>query len=166
MIEIRVLDPSEAELVGDALGLARLHQGNGFYLVAWEGEEPIGHLHLALTDPPEMQDIQVASHHRRRGVAKALIAAAEEEAWTRGFKCMRVSFSIGNQPAESLYGRCGYADSGLEPKHVKGTIQIRTGPIEVDDVLVYWEKQRPADWRPAVGRRINCLSLNETARAT
>jgi len=145
MIEIRYLVPGEVELVGDILGLARLHQGNGFYLVAWEGEEPIGHLHLALTDPPEMQDVQVASHHHRRGVAKALIAAAEAEAWARGFHSMRVSFSSGNGPAQSLYGRCGYSDAGLEPKHVKGTIHIRTGPIEVDDVLVYWQKMNPTD---------------------
>jgi GNAT superfamily N-acetyltransferase len=142
MIEVRVLNLTETELVGDALGLARLHQGGGFYLVAWEGDEPIGHLHLALTDPPELQDLQVASGHRRRGVAKALIAEAETEAWSRGCNRMRVTFAIGNGAAQNLYSQCGYADAGLEPKHVKGTIHIRTGTIEVDEMLAIWEKLR------------------------
>jgi hypothetical protein len=49
--EIRPLVPEEVERVGAVLGLARLEQGDGFYLVAWEDEEPIGHAYLALTDP-------------------------------------------------------------------------------------------------------------------
>ena len=142
MIQVRVLEPVEVKVVGDALGLARLHQGNGFYLVAWQGDVPVGHLHLALTDPPELQDVQVASDHRRRGVATALISAAENEAWVRGYRCMRVSVGIHNEPAQSLYRLCGYADVGLEPRHVKGTIEIRTGSIEVDEVLITWEKTR------------------------
>jgi ribosomal protein S18 acetylase RimI-like enzyme len=140
VIEVRVLDPVEIEVVGDALGLARLHQGNGFYLVAWQGDEPVGHLHLALTDPPEIQDVQVSNNHRRRGVATRLICAAEEEASARGLSHMRVSVGVGNEAAQALYRSCGYADVGLEPQHVKGTIKIRTGPIEVDEVLVTWEK--------------------------
>lgn len=143
MIDVRVLDAREVDAVAGVLGLARLHQGNGFYLVAWEGDEPIGHLHLALTDPPELQDVEVASNHRRRGVAQALIATAEAEAWGRGCNCLRVSFATHNEPAQTLYRRCGYGDAGLEPRHVKGTIHIRTGAIEVDEVLVTWEKMRP-----------------------
>jgi GNAT superfamily N-acetyltransferase len=143
MIKVRALDPEEAQVVGDALGLARLHQGKGFYLVAWEGEEPIGHLHLALTDPPQLQDVQVASGHRRRGVARLLIAAAEEEAWARGCSRMFVSVGIENEPAQTLYRSCGYADIGLEPRHVKGPIKIRTGTIDVDEVLLTWAKWRP-----------------------
>ena len=89
-VKIRVLSPEEVEQVGNALGLARLYQGNGFYLVAWRGDESAGHLHLALTDPPELQDVQVAAGHRRRGVATMLIAAAEREARARDFTRIRV----------------------------------------------------------------------------
>ena len=53
------LAAAEEERVGAVLGLARLGQGGGFYLVAWEGEEPLGHAYLALTDPPELQDVAV-----------------------------------------------------------------------------------------------------------
>jgi hypothetical protein len=45
-VKIRVLKPEEVEPVGNALGLARLYQGTGVYLVAWRGDEPAGHLHL------------------------------------------------------------------------------------------------------------------------
>jgi len=140
-IDVRALDQREVEVVSDALGLARLYQRDGFYLVAWDGDVPLGHLHLALTEPPELQDVQVGSDHRRRGVARTLIAAAEAEARTRGFARIRVGVSIDNEAAQTLYRTCGYVDGGIEPAHVQGTIQIRTGPLEVDDTIITWEKR-------------------------
>ena len=122
------------------LGLARLHQGDGFYLVAWRGDEPLGHAHLALTDPPELQDVEVRREYRRLGVASALTAHAEDEARARGFDCLRLGVSVENAPAQALYRGCGYVDAGLAPRRVKGTIAIRTGPIEVDDTILIWEK--------------------------
>jgi ribosomal protein S18 acetylase RimI-like enzyme len=138
--EIRPLSSDEVARVGDVLGLARLNQGDGFYLVAWEGEEPLGHLHLALTDPPELQDVAVRVQHRRRGVASALTEAAEQEARARGFDRVRLTVSVDNDVAQTLYRRLGYLDAGVAPKRVQGTIQIRTGPLEVDDTLLTWEK--------------------------
>ena len=123
------------------LGLARLHQGDGFYLVAWRGNEPLGHAHLALTDPPELQDVEVRPGYRRQGTATALAARAEDEARTRGFDRLRLGVGVENAPAQALYRRAGYVDAGLAPVRVKGTIQIRTGPIEVDDTILVWEKR-------------------------
>lgn len=123
------------------LSLARLYQGNGYYLVAWQGENPIGHAHFAITDPPELQDVLVLPSHRRQGVATALTLAAENEARHLGFDRLRLTVSVDNEPAQALYRLCGYADTGVAPKRVKGTVQIRTGPIEVDAVLLTWEKQ-------------------------
>ena len=137
---IRPLVPDEVDRVGEVLGLARLNQGDGFYLVAWEGGQPVGHLHLALTDPPELQDVSVRPDHRRRGVARALTAAAEEEAWNRGHRRLRLTVGIDNTAAQALYRSCGFADAGLTPIRVKGRIEIRTGPIDVDDTLLVWEK--------------------------
>jgi ribosomal protein S18 acetylase RimI-like enzyme len=137
---VRRLADDEIERVGALLGLARLDQGNGFYLVAWEDEEPLGHAYLALTDPPELQDVQVRPEHRRRGVASAVTAAAEEHALARGFTRLRLGVSEGNTAAQALYRRCGFADSGAPPKRVHGTIMIRTGPIDVDDTVLTWEK--------------------------
>jgi ribosomal protein S18 acetylase RimI-like enzyme len=134
------LAEDEVERVGAVLGLARLYQGNGFYLVAWEDEEPLGHVYLALTDPPELQDVQVRAEQRRRGVASAMTSAAEQSALSLGFNRLRLEVSEGNSAAQALYEGCGFADSGTAPRRVHGTIMIRTGPIQVDDTLLTWEK--------------------------
>jgi hypothetical protein len=34
-----------------------------------------------------------------------------------------------------------YASAGEAPRRVTGTIQLRTGPIEVDETLLDWEKR-------------------------
>ena len=140
---IRPLLPDEVDRVGAVLGLARLNQGDGFYLVAWEGDDPVGHLHLALTDPPELQDVSVLERYRRTGIARALTAAAEQETRARQFRRLRLSVGVHNEAAQSLYRSCGFADVGLAPIRVKGRIQIRTGPIDVDDTLLVWEKALP-----------------------
>ena len=139
--EIHVLDPSEIELVTGVLGLARLHQGDGIYLVAWRDGEPLAHAHLALTDPPELQDVEVRPEYRRRGIGSALTAHAEREARARGFHRLRLGVGVDNAAAQALYQQCGYVDAGVAPKRVKGTIEIRTGPIEVDDTILTWEKR-------------------------
>ena len=133
--------PGDADRIGAVLGLARLGQGNGFYLVAWDGDEPVGHAHLALTDPPEMQDVEVRASHRRRGVASALAAAVECEARGRGHDRVRVTVSADGEGPQALYRSLGYADTGIPPRRVVGTVQIRTGPLEVDDTLLTWEKR-------------------------
>lgn len=138
---VRRLDDEEVERVAAVLGLARLNQGDGFYLVAWEDEEPLGHAHLALSDPPELQDVSVRPEHRRRGVATILTAAAEAEARRRGADRLQLTVSADNEMAQGLYRRSGYVDVGIPPKRVQGTIMIRTGPIEVDDTLLTWEKR-------------------------
>lgn len=140
MWQIRELTSGEVERVGAVLGLARLGQGDGFYIVAWEDDEPLGHAHLALTDPPELQDVSVRPEHRRRGVATALAGAAEQAVVARGFDRLRLSVSVDNDAALTLYRHLGYGDVGIPPRRVQGTIQIRTGPVEVDDTLLTLEK--------------------------
>jgi ribosomal protein S18 acetylase RimI-like enzyme len=137
---IRRLLPEEIGAVGAVLGLARLDQGDGFYLVAWAHDQPIGHLHLAVTDPPELQDVVVRSGFRRRGVARQLTDAAGQEARSLGFTRLRLSVGIDNVAAHALYRSCGFLDVGVPARRVQGTVQIRTGPIEVDDTLLTWEK--------------------------
>jgi ribosomal protein S18 acetylase RimI-like enzyme len=137
--EIRRLADDEVERVAAVLGLARLGS-DGFYLVAWDGEEALGHAHLALTDPPELQDVAVRDAHRRLGIASALTQAAEAEAEARGFDRVRVTVSDANTAAQRLYRTHGYLETGIPPTRIVGTVVIRTGPIEVDDTLLTWEK--------------------------
>jgi ribosomal protein S18 acetylase RimI-like enzyme len=140
MWQIRELASDEVERVSAVLGLARLEQGDGYYLVAWEDDDPLGHAHLALTDPPELQDVSVRPEHRRRGVATALASTAERAVVARGFDRLRLSVSVDNEAALTLYRHLGYADVGIPPRRVQGIIQIRTGPLEVDDTLLTLEK--------------------------
>jgi ribosomal protein S18 acetylase RimI-like enzyme len=139
--EIRPLVPGEVEQVTAGLGLARLYQGDGIYFVAWEGTEAVGHLHLALVDPPELQDVEVRVDRRRRGVASALIRYAEIEARARGFDRLRLGVSIDNAPAQALYRRHGFIDVGLGTKRIYETVHLRTGTFFVDDTWFLWEKR-------------------------
>jgi [ribosomal protein S18]-alanine N-acetyltransferase len=138
--KIRRLAHEEVEQVAAVLGLARLGT-DGFYLVAWADGEPLGHAHLALSQPPELQDVSVRETHRRLGIASALTQAAEAEAAGRGFDRIRVNVSDADAAAQGLYRKQGYRDTGLPPKRIQGKIVIRTGPIEVDDTLLTWEKR-------------------------
>ena len=115
MWQIRELAPNEVERVSAVLGLARLGQGDGYYLVAWEDDEPVGHAHLALTDPPELQDVSVRPEYRRRGVATALAAAAERAVVARAGDRLRLSVSVDNEAAQSCIGASTTATSGSRP---------------------------------------------------
>ena len=141
MAEIRPLEVGEVDSVATVLGLARLYQGDGFYLVAWSGDEPLGHLHLALGKPPELQDVYVRLEYRRQGVGTALTRHAEAEARDRGFDRIRLAVNIEDSAAQDFYRRCGYADAGVAPRRVRVPIKIRTGIIDVDETLVVWEKR-------------------------
>ena len=111
------------------------------YLVAWDGSEPVGHAHVAWTETtlgvPEIGDVFVPAELRGRGIGTELSGAAEEMARTRGHRQISISASIANEGALRLYRRLGYRDAGLPPKRVQGTIMVRTGPMEVDDTVLY-----------------------------
>jgi [ribosomal protein S18]-alanine N-acetyltransferase len=141
-VTIRPLrDDERGRVIAAGLGLARLPRGDGsFYLVAWEGDEPVGHAHLALTDPPEVQDVEVLERHRGRGVGSELVAAAEREAAARGHDRLTITVSAGKPEVRRLYERLGFRDAGVPPRRVTGVVEIRTGPLAVDDTLLTLEK--------------------------
>jgi hypothetical protein len=41
---------------------------------------------------------------------------------------------------QRLYRSLGFVDVGIAPLEVHGVVNIRTGPIEVNDTLLTWEK--------------------------
>jgi GNAT superfamily N-acetyltransferase len=111
------------------------------YLVAWDGSEPVGHAHVAWEETtlgvPEIGDVFVPAELRGRGIGTELSEAAEQMARGRGHRQISISASTANEGALRLYRRLGYRDAGLPPKRVQGTIMVRTGPLEVDDTLLY-----------------------------
>ena len=126
--------------IGDRLPLHRL-EGAQTYLVAWNGSEPVGHAHVAWEETtlgvPEIGDVFVAAGLRGRGIGTELSEAAEQLACVRGYRQISISASVANEGALRLYRRLGYRDAGLPPKRVQGTIVVRSGPMEVDDTLLY-----------------------------
>jgi ribosomal protein S18 acetylase RimI-like enzyme len=147
---IRELGPDEIERVLAAgLGLERLPLKAGdLYLVAWEDDAPLGHAHIALREPPELGDVEVLPEHRRRGVGTALARAAEHTVAARGHDRLRLTVSATADAPRALYRRLGYGDCGVAPRRVQGTIQIRSGPLDVDDTLLTWEKRLAVDSAP------------------
>jgi GNAT superfamily N-acetyltransferase len=119
------------------------------YLVAWDGDEPIGHAHIAWDGAelgvPEVQDVFVHESRRRRGVATALMEHAERLAARRGHERVSIGHSADNAAARRLYESLGYRDAGVPPKDVRGTITIRGRPLHVDDTIVYLVKDLPVD---------------------
>jgi hypothetical protein len=45
-----------------------------------------------------------------------------------------------------LYAKLGYRDAGVPPQRVQGTIMVRSGPLEVDDTLIYLAKSLAVDF--------------------
>ena len=143
---------TDVERVDAVLPLHRL-DGGGTYLVAWEGDEPAGHAHIAWERTklgvPEVQDVFVRSDRRRRGVATELARAAERLATERGHGRISLSYGMANEPARRLYEKLGYTRADISPERVHGTIIIRNEPVEVDDTLVYLVKTLPVDSGPS-----------------
>jgi GNAT superfamily N-acetyltransferase len=140
----RPLADDEVALVDARLPLHRLGQP-GTYLVAWDGDEPVGHAFVAWSGTklgvPEIQDVWVAPERRRGGIASELTRAAEHEARRRGAIRISLSAGIENATARELYEKLGYAEAGVPAERVAGTIVLRGRPVEVDDTLVYLVKR-------------------------
>ena len=122
------------------------------YLVAWDGDEPVGHAHIAWTGAklgvPAIQDVFVVETWRRRGIASHLVRAAERLAAERGHTAISVGHATDNAAARAVYERLGYRDAGVEPERHRGTIVIRGRPVHVDDTVVYLVKDVTVDSSP------------------
>ncbi len=73
------------------------------------------------------------------------MAAAESAIAARGHGLATLSYGIANDGARAFYEKLGYRNAGIEPQRVRGTIMIRSGPLEVDDTLIYLVKDLPVD---------------------
>jgi GNAT superfamily N-acetyltransferase len=142
-IDIRELSDAEVDRIGDRLPLARF-PGHQTYLVAWDGDEPVAQAHIAwvrtMLGVPEAQDVFVREERRREGIGEGVMLAVERAVTSRGHRQVSLSYGIANTAARKFYERLGYRDAGIEPQRVQGTIIVRSGPLEVDDTLIYLVK--------------------------
>lgn len=85
----------------------------------------------------EVQKLMVHSQYRRRGVAKALLAAVESAAAARGVALLLLEVRSAD-PAEQLCRRAGYQLVGTVPGFVRST------KGDFDPVSIYYRQLGPA----------------------
>jgi GNAT superfamily N-acetyltransferase len=94
--------------------------GRRLLLAAFDGETVTGTVQILLSFPPnqphrgEIAKLLVHRSARKRGVAQALMARAEEEAHGAG-KTLLVLDTVTGDPAERLYTRLGWTAVGVIP---------------------------------------------------
>jgi ribosomal protein S18 acetylase RimI-like enzyme len=105
---------------------ADVASGTRVVLVARSGGQVAGCVHLAIATQPnarhraEIQKLLVHSAHRRRGLARALMAAAEDEAQRLGRSLLVLDTEEGSH-AERLYEQLGYQRAGVIPQFARSS---------------------------------------------
>lgn len=96
-------------------GLARLffamqERGEVEYLVAWDGEVPVGSGVLTRSERPELKNLHVEPAQRGRGIGTSIIGEAELQ--TEAAE-LRVGVALENHAAARLYERLGFERTGV-----------------------------------------------------
>jgi acetyltransferase len=106
--------------------LGEVSRGVRILLVSTETGEVTGAVQLGLATKQngrhraEVQKLLVHTRFRRRGIARALLAAAEEAARSQGRTLLVLDTEQGSA-AETLYEKCGYERSGVIPNYALTT---------------------------------------------
>lgn len=119
---VSYMDPfSHADARAAFEGFAReVGDGRRLLLAAFDSGVVVGTVQVLLSFPPnqphrgEIAKLLVHRSARRRGVAQALMARAEQEARTAG-KTLLVLDTVTGDPAERLYARLGWTAVGVIP---------------------------------------------------
>lgn len=132
------LDPAEARAFWDK-SLAAAARGERVVLGAWDGEALVGTVTLLLDCPPnqphraEIAKLMTRLSHRGRGIAAALMRAAEALAATRG-RTLLVLDTAKEEGAAGLYEGLGYTLTGEIPDYALKPHGGLTG------TLIYWKR--------------------------
>jgi putative acetyltransferase len=118
----RFLPTGQAQV--HASHLASAAEGRTSFLVAWEGERPLGTGVVRWDGPvgdvaaaacpgvPEIAHLHVAEEARGRGAGTALVSRAEDLVRARGHDRCALGVAEENTAAARLYSRLGYRDVG------------------------------------------------------
>ena len=135
-----------ASEVADAFwenSLAAAARGERIVLGAFDDEKLIGTVTLLLDCPPnqphraEIAKLMTRISHRGRGVAKALMAAAESMAVERA-RALLVLDTAAEGGASGLYERLGFQLAGVIPDYA---FKPHGG---LDGTMIYWKRTRAA----------------------
>lgn len=87
------------------------------FFVAVEGGTVLGYGGLLVTPfDAFVTNVAVAPEARRRGVARAILAAFEQHCRTRGLDSISLEVRVSNAPAIALYEGAGYVREGVRPR--------------------------------------------------
>ena len=151
-ITVRPLKATELRAVERALSLdgtskhsrrlARQQRGEGLYLIAWDGPDPIGHVfvewpsafsepfgppELALHTVPYFLDFYVLPAYRSQGVGTRVLTTLERTCVEHGYHRLCCAVAADNPRARALYERNGYTDPGIGLSHFSYTYQDDDG---------------------------------------
>lgn len=105
-------------------------------LVADERSETLGFLVAhAIAGEFELENIAVAAHARRRGIARRLISELVETAVQSGFRAIHLEVRGQNSAARALYERLGFVQSGVRRRYYD---------CPADDAILYTREISPA----------------------
>ena len=103
-----------------------VRSGRRALFAAFEGQDLVGAVQLDLADMPngshraEVMKLFVQRRARRKGVAKALMRALEEDARTRGRQLLVLDTRAGDFAAK-LYEEIGYTKAGVVPRYARNS---------------------------------------------
>jgi GNAT superfamily N-acetyltransferase len=119
--------------------LASAERGERIVFGAFDGEKLVGTVTLLLDLPPnqphraEIAKMMTRMSHRGRGVAKALLRAAERAAIERGRWLLVLDTAV-DEGGSGLYERVGYKLSGIIPDYAYRPHGGLTG------TMIYWKR--------------------------
>jgi len=132
------LDPAEADAFW-AGALAAAARGARIVLGAWDGALLVGTVTLLLEFPPnqphraEIAKMMTRTSHRRRGIARELLRAAERLALAKGRTHLMLD-TASEEGASALYESLGYVFAGEIPDFALKPLGGLTG------TRFYWKK--------------------------
>ncbi|MDX6609797.1 MAG: [ribosomal protein S18]-alanine N-acetyltransferase [Solirubrobacterales bacterium] len=111
-----------------AMFVLELSKPSGICLAATEGDDLLGYLVCSRYDQVwHLMNVAVAPEHRRRGVARQLIAKLVEEGG--GSLPFTLEVRVSNQPAITMYERLGFRSAGVRPRYYQDNSE---------DALIMW----------------------------
>jgi ribosomal protein S18 acetylase RimI-like enzyme len=123
--------------------LASAERGERIVFGAFDGEKLVGTVTLLLDLPPnqphraEIAKMMTRMSYRGRGVAKALLQAAERAAIKRGRWLLVLDTAV-DEGASGLYERVGFKLSGIIPDYAHRPHGGLTG------TMIYWKRLQQA----------------------
>ena len=141
-------EPWSPEVFNSELALRK----GRLYRAVWDGNEMAGYIgFLIVDDEAHMTTIATAPAYQRTGVATALILDGIHALRGSGVKHLSLEVAAGNEPAQSLYRRFGFAPIGVRRNYY---------PLTGQDAIMMWAYDIDSE---EYGRRLEKLASRRSA---